>query len=331
MAHLREASNSCNASSRIDGVRRALTAKSLLTLVIEPSSKCNLACTFCDLHSGRLGELGHFKGNMEVATFTLLVEQLKAAGIVLREMLFHGNGEPLLNKQLGSFIRYAKRSGVTERCRVTTNGTALTEGVLHDLADSDLDELHISLDAADRQRYLELKGKDLFDAVDANIRTAARYARETGRIKVAIKYALPHADGHYGFTAGDADAVVRDYDALTEGTDRVVFRALPVAVVNDGMFEKKTEYNTPCELPFYSLMVKFDGVVSACCADVVGELTLGRLQDEGIVAIIRGEKLRALREQHLRCSLQNLPICLYCGNRTAVDLRLVAEELLGLI
>lgn len=47
--------------------------------------------------------------------------------------------------------------------------------------------------------------------------------------------------------------------------------------------------------------------------------------------ILRGQRLRKIREIHLSGNLDKLPLCKYCGNRTVVDLSDYRDELLALI
>jgi len=155
--------------SRADGVCSAVKNNVLYTVIVEPSSKCNLSCTFCDLHSGRIDGTDALKGQMTEQTFYRIVDQLAELPFVLKELQYHGNGEPLMNKNLPDFVRYAKARGVAKKHRLTTNGTMLTPKNLQKIIDAGIDEIHVSLDAADRSSYAELKGCDLHDKVDANL------------------------------------------------------------------------------------------------------------------------------------------------------------------
>jgi len=42
---------------------------------------------------------------------------------------------------------------------------------------------------------------------------------------------------------------------------------------------------------------------------------------------MNGEALKQIRRHHLNSDLKQLPLCLYCSNRTAVNMRKIADEL----
>jgi len=315
------------AKSRAESLCHAVQNKLLYTLIVEPSSKCNLACTFCDLHSGRIEGTDALKGQMTEQTFFRIVDQLAELPFVLKELQYHGNGEPLMNKQLPEFVRYAKSRGVAHKHRLTTNGTMLNAKNLEKVIEAGIDEIHVSLDTADRKSYSELKGCDLHDKVDANLDYAISYLQQRGGCSLFIKYAIPHARGDYGFTQEIANGVVEKYRARVEGSEIVHLKGMPVVTLLDGMKDKKREFKSACEVPFFSVFIKFDGKVSACCADIFEDLSLGNIHDSSLSDIINGDALRDIRRHHLNGDLKQLPICLYCGNRTAVNMKAIAEEL----
>lgn len=73
------------AAARAQSVRNAIKNNVRYTMIVEPRGKCNLACTFCDLHSGRIEGTEKVKGQMTEETFTRIVEQLAEMPFVLKE------------------------------------------------------------------------------------------------------------------------------------------------------------------------------------------------------------------------------------------------------
>jgi sulfatase maturation enzyme AslB (radical SAM superfamily) len=327
MIILQQAKDPALALSRAENLRSAVKANVLYTLIVEPSSKCNLACTFCDLHSGRIEDTDALKGQMSEQTFSRVIDQLAGLPFVLKELQYHGNGEPLLNKNLPDFVRHAKDRGIASKQRLTTNGTMLTPKKLVKVIDAGIDEIHVSLDAADRASYSELKGCDLYEKVDANIDFAISYLTERTGCSLFIKYAIPHADGDYRFTDKIANAVVEKYRDRAQNSNVVHLKGMPIVTLQDGKKEKKKEFNSACEIPFYSAFVKFDGRVSVCCADLFEDLSIGNVNETTIGEMMRGESLRHIRRCHLNNELSKLPLCHYCGNRTGVNMEAIADEL----
>jgi sulfatase maturation enzyme AslB (radical SAM superfamily) len=327
MITLQQAKDPALARERAESLVNAVRSNALYTLIVEPSSKCNLACTFCDLHSGRIDGTDALKGQMSEQTFSRIVDQLADMPFVLKELQYHGNGEPLLNKSLPDFVRYAKERGVAKKHRLTTNGTMLTPKNLAKVIDAGIDEIHVSLDTSDRASYSELKGCDLYEKVEANIDSAISYLENRTGCSLFIKYALPHANGDYGFTNEIANAVVDKYRDRVKNSKTVHLRGMPLVTLQDGKKERKKEFHTPCEIPFYSAFVKFDGKVSVCCADLFQDLAIGNVNETTLGEMMQGESLRHIRRCHLKGDLSQLPLCLYCGNRTSVDMVAIAGEL----
>ena len=108
-------------------------------LYLETTNRCNLLCTTCP----RTFEELEPEADMSWELFTGIIDQYpKIARVVL-----HGVGEPMLVKELPRMIRYLKERGIY--VLFNTNGTLLTKKNGQELIDAGLDELRVSLDAAE--------------------------------------------------------------------------------------------------------------------------------------------------------------------------------------
>jgi radical SAM protein with 4Fe4S-binding SPASM domain len=106
--------------------------------------------------------------------FTSIVDQVpNVARVVL-----HGVGEPMLVRDLPRMIRYLKDRGIY--VLFNTNGTLLTARKRRELIDSGLDELRVSLDAAEAKTFLKVRGKDYFDRIVRQVGDFTAYQREIG-------------------------------------------------------------------------------------------------------------------------------------------------------
>ena len=90
----------------------------------------------------------------------------------LPRAVLHGVGEPMLVKNLPRMVRYLKDRGTY--VLFNTNGTVLNEKNGRALIDAGLDELRVSLDAANAESYLEVRGKDYFERILRMCRPSAR-------------------------------------------------------------------------------------------------------------------------------------------------------------
>src|SRR5246127_305119 len=128
-------------------------------LYLETTNRCNLLCQTCP----RTFEDLEPPADMSWGLFTSIVDQFpKIARVVL-----HGVGEPMMVRALPRMIRYLKARDVY--VLFNTNGTLLTQRAGRELIDAGLDELRVSLDAADARSFQQVRGKNFFDRIVRNV------------------------------------------------------------------------------------------------------------------------------------------------------------------
>ncbi len=139
-------------------------------LYLETTNRCNLLCTTCP----RTFEALEPPGDMSWELFTSIVDQFpRIARVVL-----HGVGEPMMVRALPRMIRYLKdRSSYV---LFNTNGTLLTARKGRELIDAGLDELRLSLDAAEPRAFKLVRGRDMFARILRNIRGFRALQQELG-------------------------------------------------------------------------------------------------------------------------------------------------------
>ncbi len=81
----------------------------------------------------------------------------------------HGVGEPLLNSELPAMVHHLKKRNVYTL--FNSNGILLNSRRQHELIESGLDELRISLDAATAEGYKKIRSSDQFDRIIRNLHT----------------------------------------------------------------------------------------------------------------------------------------------------------------
>jgi MoaA/NifB/PqqE/SkfB family radical SAM enzyme len=129
-------------------------------LYLETTNRCNLLCTTCPRTYADLEP----QADMSWELFTRIVDQVPN----IARVVLHGVGEPMLVKDLPRMVRYLKDRGAY--VLFNTNGTVLTAKQGRELAQSGLDELRVSLDAADAGTFLLIRGKDYFNRIVRNVR-----------------------------------------------------------------------------------------------------------------------------------------------------------------
>ena len=139
-------------------------------LYLEVTNRCNLLCETCP----RTFEALEPPADMSWELFTSIVDQVPN---VTRAVL-HGVGEPMLVAELPRMIRYLKARGV--HVLFNTNGTLLREKRFRELIAAGLDELRVSLDAADAASYATVRGRPFFDRIVRDVRSMREYQDAAG-------------------------------------------------------------------------------------------------------------------------------------------------------
>ena len=144
----------------VEARRDTLPERNPVCLYLETTNRCNLLCTTCP----RTYEELEPPADMSWELFTSIVDQVPG----LQRAVLHGVGEPMLVKNLPKMVRYLKERGTY--VLFNTNGTVLNERNGRALIAAGLDELRVSLDAANEKSYLAVRGKNYFNRILKNIR-----------------------------------------------------------------------------------------------------------------------------------------------------------------
>ena len=201
-------------------------------LYLEVTNRCNLLCITCP----RTFEQLEPEADMSWELFRSIVDQSRN----IKRVVLHGVGEPLLVKNLPDLVAYLKARGVY--VLFNTDGTLLTERNGQALIDAGLDELRVSLDAADASMFQMVRGKDMFDRIVTNVRLframQAAQGQELPRVSLWLTGLRETLD--------QLEAFVRIADSVNEREvylQRLVFfqdRANGLARAESALFEKTT-------------------------------------------------------------------------------------------
>ncbi len=159
-----------------DPERSPITRAPPVCLYLEVTNRCNLLCTTCPRTFVELEP----PADMSWDLFREIVDQ----ALGLRRAVLHGVGEPMLVKTLPRMVRYLAERKVY--VLFNTNGTVLNERNGRSLIEAGLDELRVSLDAASRERFKEVRGKDYFHRILANVRRFREMQDREGRDKPRV-------------------------------------------------------------------------------------------------------------------------------------------------
>jgi MoaA/NifB/PqqE/SkfB family radical SAM enzyme len=135
---------------------------------IDPSNACQLNCQFCFYKN-------HLKGNHQHLPLPIYIQLLNSLEhLGTKGVTFTGGGEPLMNPHFQEMFDLAVQQGF--EVGLITNGVFLdrVKGIER------FKFIRVSLDAATRETYTKVKGKDYFDRVLANVRMAVGVCETVG-------------------------------------------------------------------------------------------------------------------------------------------------------
>ncbi len=156
--------------------RNAVPESEPVCLYLETTNRCNLLCTTCPRTYAELEP----PADMSWDLFKSIVDQIPA----LQRAVLHGVGEPMLVKNLPRMVRYLKDRGTY--VLFNTNGTVLNERNGRALIEAELDELRVSLDAANAASFRAIRGKDYFNRILKNVRAFRALQEREGHEKPRV-------------------------------------------------------------------------------------------------------------------------------------------------
>jgi MoaA/NifB/PqqE/SkfB family radical SAM enzyme len=213
-----------------EDARGPVAAHAPVCLYLETTNRCNLLCTTCP----RTYDTLEPEADMSWELFTRIVDQVPS----IARVVLHGVGEPMLVQELPRMVRYLKARGAY--VLFNTNGTVLTPKKGRELADTGLDELRVSLDAADAGTFQLIRGKDYFNRIVRNVRAftqmQARERLERPRVSLWLT-GLKETIGQLG----DFVRIAHDIGIKEVYLQRLVFfesDAIGMARPDQALFEK---------------------------------------------------------------------------------------------
>ena len=156
--------------------RDAVATRPPVCLYLEVTNRCNLLCTTCP----RTYEELEPPADMGWELFKSIVDQVPD----LARAVLHGVGEPMLVKSLPRMVRYLTDRGIYSL--FNTNGTVLSERSGRALIEAGLDELRVSLDAANAKSFREIRGKNYFNRILKNVRAFRDLQEREGHAKPRV-------------------------------------------------------------------------------------------------------------------------------------------------
>ena len=281
-------------------------------ILLDPSSSCNLRCKFCPTGDPDLiRETKRFQGQMRINTFEKIVGDINKFKKPLSILRLYKEGEPLLNKDLGKFIKLAKESNI-KRVDTTTNGIALTQRRAEELIESGIDQINISLNGLTKKQYTNYTQREI--SAEKLIEQILYLCEISGQTLIYVKCIKEHLsiedqETFYSIFEGKADKVF--LEGLQPNWPKFEFDYIAPSY-ETGHYGQEMTQREICPFIFYMMVINSDATCSACVQDWNHELIVGNANTDSISDIWHGKALKELRLLHTdgkRCCKSNCAEC----------------------
>lgn len=284
-----------------------------LHLMAEVTNHCNLACKIC---GNRLMKTK--RGFMDIALFENIVAQCQTLGIP--DISLHTIGEPLMHPRIIDIIEIAKEAGL--RALLSTNALLLDKQMSQAIISSGLDIIRYSVEGVDKSSYERVRGGSDFERIISNISYFKKIRDDQGHSphiainSVMMKSLLGTATDFYRLWGKFVDEICFTYIGN--------LNQIPYEEIKDEVLKEENPLKRrPCYMLWETMIVQWDGKVTACCMDFENELIVGDIKKNTLWEIWNAGSYDEIRQYHLRRQFEAIPLCKRCdaGNRsTAYEL-----------
>ena len=289
-------------------LKKNIPLKTPYVVYLEPSGYCNFKCKFCHQYENpeKMKELASL---MSFNTIKKLVSDLQNFDSKIRLIRICGQGEPLINKRLGTYVKYLHESNVAEKIELITNGSLL-KGKIVDFIAKHVTRVAISIEALDGDGYHDLVGSEVkFDEIVNNVKEMY-----TNRDKCIVHVKIP------SISVKSEKEKKKFFDTFKNISDEMniehivplwpklnISEALTPLLNKKSRWDKNYNERKVCVQIFKGLQVCANGDVVPCCVDWERINLLGNINNTSFDELWIGQQLKDLQNQHL------------CGNKDKIS------------
>lgn len=312
-------------------------------LSIEPANYCMLRCPQCPVgqrgaaiatdHCGAAGakrDAAVAEGKRTAAgaderrllSMELCRRVVDEAAEYAHTVIFHFQGEPLLNPALPEMIRYAHERRLFTM--LSTNAQTLTPALAEALIRAGLDQIIVSVDGLSQETYAHYRVGGSLERALGGLRALAEVKRRLGYGPEIVMQCLYLRANEHEWTR-----MREDYKQL--GADKLAMKTAQFYDFEDGNVDmptdsrfsryvrgkdgkyrlKKKQHNR-CYRLWSGCVMTTDGTILPCCFDKDHSYPLGKMSESSLAAIFRSPAAVRFRKTLLR----NRRAYGICGNCT---------------
>lgn len=262
---------------------------------IETVSRCNLRCPFCPTGVAGGNVINEQQALIDTTLFETIVKRDLTHSYFV-ELQFRG--EPTLHKNLEHLVEFIKRNSNVLTGLSTHGGLLHKDSVCRALYQ--LDYLTISIDAAEKERYEELRVGNKFETLIKNL--------DYFFLDKSFLMRRPITD----LQLIEFDDIQRQYDLLF---NLVVEHNWPVTIrtIQDTLkpqiettFQHNQRQQDLCLNPWLSVSIQCDGDVVPCCMWFSKSIVYGNVKDASLKEIWNESPVvKEFRQMHLDGDLKH--------------------------
>ena len=289
---------------KLNGKREKLAEKLPLSvpfsISVTTANVCNLKCEFC-----AISDAAHKKNKafLEMDTYKKFIDSLSECRWHLKQLVLVGLGEPLLNRDIVNFVKYAKERNVADKVHIVTNATLLTSDITDKLVDAGIDVLRVSVNGMSGKDYKKYTGVEIdFEELKNNIEYFNKHKKNAKIYVKIMDYMLGCQEREDEFyRTFDPICDVANVEYLTQMSTAIDYSNVADVNENRGLKGFESTDVFACPLPFYHIYFNAEGTISACCVagpwSTPPALQMGDINEMSIDEIWHGKKFR---DFHLR-------------------------------
>jgi len=290
-------------------------------LEVEPTTSCNLRCPQCP--SG-LRSFSRDTGMLNLELFKKVIDQVHEELIYL---ILYFQGEPFLNKEFLSFVKYASDKNIYTA--TSSNAHYFTPEIARETVKSGLDRLIISIDGTTQETYEKYR-------VGGNLEKVLEGTRNLLAAKKEMNSTTPHVIWQF-IVFKHNEHQVEDFKKLAKeiGVNEFGIKTAQIYDYENSQDfipdnaelsrYKKTEEGyiikskllNQCWRMWRGPVVTWDGYVSPCCFDKDAKYRFGNLANQSFKEVWTGEAINDFRSKLLK-SRKEIDICTNCTEGTKV-------------
>ena len=294
--------------------------KTPLSILLEPTNRCNFRCKFCPTgHKNLLEKVGRPLGDMKIEFFKKIIHDIQEFPDKMDKISLYKDGEPLLHPFLPEMIEIIKNADICKEVSVTSNTALLTKDLAIKMVKSGLDSFRVSFEALSDVRYKELTQTNTKNAkIKENIKNLYLARIELKKTNPSIYIKI----NDYKLTDQEKSMFYSEFSDIADELSIEKFMnwdnshglqlQLQQNKKSDSVNKENLHRRQVCPRPWYTLAINFNGKVSICCVDWSYNTIVGDLKKESLKDIWNGPRLYNFRKMHADNRRKENVVCRNC-------------------